>query len=54
MANCPTCGEPLEYVDTELIDLRGYEETVEMKSGDASEGQAVATVCPSCDALLSL
>jgi hypothetical protein len=54
MASCPTCEATLEYVETELIELRGYDQAVEMKSEEADHGRAVATVCPDCDALLSL
>ena len=54
MANCPNCEHALEYVETELIELRGYDDAVEMKSGEEGGGNAVATVCPDCDVLLSL
>lgn len=54
MALCPHCESDIDYVETELIELRGYEDAVEQKSGEEGHGQAVATVCPDCDALLSL
>jgi len=54
MAKCPTCGDVIDHVDTELLELRGYEDVVEQRSGDQSEGRAIATVCPSCESLLSL
>jgi ssDNA-binding Zn-finger/Zn-ribbon topoisomerase 1 len=54
MARCSNCETDLTYVETELIELHGYEDAVEMKSGEEGDRQAVATVCPDCDVLLSL
>jgi uncharacterized protein with PIN domain len=54
MARCPTCETGIKYVQTELIELRGYEDVVESRAEKAGGGQAIATVCPECESILSL
>lgn len=54
MALCPHCETELAYVETELIELRGYEDVVEDVEIEEGPGQAVASVCPDCGTLLDL
>jgi uncharacterized protein with PIN domain len=58
MAICPHCGERLSHVETELVELRGSQsvlDAMDVPDEDVPEhGQAVASVCPDCNALLDL
>jgi len=53
MALCPHCESELTYVETELIELRGYEHVIEDVEIEGP-GRAVASVCPDCETLLDL
>ena len=50
MARCPSCEERIDHVIAETIDLKGTDEI----AGDYEDGQAVATVCPNCEAIIGL
>lgn len=51
MARCPSCEERIDHVIAEKIDLEGTEE-IDGESGDDS--QAIATLCPECDAIIGI
>lgn len=51
MARCPTCEASIDHVNAEMIDLAGTEA---ISDEFAEGGQAVATVCPECEAILGI
>lgn len=51
MARCPTCEASIDHVNAEMIDLSGTEA---ISDEVAEGGQAVATLCPECDAIIGI
>ena len=51
MAKCPTCEAEIDHVDAEMIDL-SPSPAVEQETDEPS--QAIATVCPACNAIIGI
>jgi len=51
MAKCPTCEAEIDHVDAEMIELNP---TSAVESETEEVSQAIATVCPSCNAIIGI
>lgn len=51
MAKCPTCEAEIDHVEAEMLELTPSP-AVEEASEEPS--RAVATVCPSCEAIIGI
>ena len=51
MAKCPSCKDEIDHVDAEMIELNPSA-AVESETEEIS--QAIATVCPSCNAIIGI
>ena len=52
MAKCPSCEAEIHHVIAEKIELTGTEDIVEEAA--EKEGFAIATLCPECNAIISI
>lgn len=52
MAQCPACNTEIDHVVAEKIELTGIESIVEEVA--QTEGYAIATVCPECEAIIGI
>ncbi|MBS3760455.1 hypothetical protein [Halodesulfurarchaeum sp.] len=51
MARCPTCKSEITHVDAEMIELNP---STEVESETEEPSQAIATVCPECNAIIGI
>ncbi|MFW6376758.1 MAG: hypothetical protein ACOC0F_02175 [archaeon] len=52
MARCPACESEIDHVIAEKIELTGIEDVIEEAA--ETEGSAIATLCPECNAIIGI